>query len=147
MRMIQMTINSKNQEMKNKQLENCVFCKMVKGEMSCVKIWEDEKHFAFLDSNPIMAGHTLVIPKKHTDYVFDLSDEEYAELMLKSKKVGVNIGKKLGPKRVGIAVEGFGVPHVHIHLVPINKGYELNPLNAKPAKVKDLEKIAEKILK
>ncbi|MEX2017172.1 MAG: HIT family protein [Candidatus Pacearchaeota archaeon] len=125
--------------------ENCVFCRIVQGEIPAEKIWEDEKHFAFLDLNPINPGHTLLLPKKHTDYIFDLNDKEYQELMLNAKKIAKILKEKLLPKRVGIAVEGFGVSHVHIHLVPLNKGNELNPERAKNMDSKELKKIADKI--
>lgn len=128
-------------------MEDCVFCKIIKDEKSRQVIWEDENHIAFLDINPISPGHTLLIPKKHTDYFFDLDDREYTELMLKAKEVANKLKVKLNPKRVGVAVEGFGVPHVHVHLVPINRGHEMNPENAKPASVEELIKIADKILK
>ncbi len=132
--------------MSKKKMENCIFCKIIKGEIPCVKIWEDEKYLAFLDANPINPGHTLMLPKKHTDYMFDLEDDEYCELMLNTKKVGIELKSKLKPKKIGVVVEGFGVAHVHVHLVPINKGLELNPLNAKPAKIEELRKLAEKII-
>ena len=91
-------------------MENCVFCKITSGEVGCQKIWEDEKYFAFLDNRPIKPGHLLVLPKKHTDYIFDLEDEEYEELMLRSKDIAKKLKLKLNPKRVGVMVEGFGVP-------------------------------------
>ncbi|MDD4984070.1 MAG: HIT family protein [Candidatus ainarchaeum sp.] len=128
-------------------MENCLFCKFVKGEIPCAKVYESDKAIAFLDINPINPGHILVILKKHVDYIFDLEDKDYKELFLEAKKVAKAIKFALGPKRVGVAVEGFGVPHAHIHLVPINRGYELNPNNAKPMDNKELEKIAEKIRK
>src|SRR3989344_5549201 len=124
--------------------ENCIFCKIVAGEIPSVKIWEDEEYFVMLDVHPINPGHILIIPKKHSDYIFDLSDKEYSELMLKTKETAIILKSKLKPKRVGIAVEGFGVPHVHIHLVPLNKGNELNPERAKPSNPENLKKIAEK---
>src|SRR3989338_10600632 len=101
---------------------DCIFCKIIDGEIPVVKIFEDKKYFAFLDMNPINPGHTLLIPKKHTDYLFDLSDDEYSELMLKAKYLAKLLKNKLAPKRVGILVEGFLIPHAHIHLVPLNKG-------------------------
>ncbi|MBI2004354.1 HIT domain-containing protein [Candidatus Pacearchaeota archaeon] len=88
-------------------MKNCIFCKILKGEISAVKIFEDEKHFAFLDMNPINSGHTLLIPKKHIEYLFDLNDDEYSELMLKAKHLAKLLKNKLVSKRVGIAVEGF----------------------------------------
>ncbi len=128
-----------------KQKENCLFCKIVKGEIPSVKIWEDEKHLAFLDVAPRNLGHVLLIPKKHSEYLFDLNDGEYNELMLKAKFIAKLLKEKLMPKRVGIAVEGFFIPHAHIHIVPLNKGNELNPEAAKPIDKEELNKIAERI--
>jgi len=136
--------------MENKNIteeENCLFCKIISGEIPAVKLWEDEKYFVFLDKSPINPGHTLVLPKKHTDYIFDLDNKEYMELMLKAKEVAKILKKKLNPKRVGMAVEGFAIPHVHIHLVPENRGNELNPERAMDMDVKELNKLAEKITK
>ena len=124
---------------------NCIFCKIVKGEIPAVKILEDKKYFAFLDVNPINPGHVLLIPKKHTDYIFDLEEKEYQELMLKAKKIAKLLKEKLNPKRVGLAVEGFFIPHVHIHIVPLNKGNELNPERAKKMDEVQLKLIANKI--
>lgn len=126
--------------------KNCIFCKIAKEEISAVKIWEDEKYLAFLDVNPINMGHTLLIPKKHTDYIFDLEDEEYFELMLKSKEIAKLLKEKLNPKRIGVIIEGFAVPHIHIHLVPINNPDEICN-KRKPIQSEELNKIAEKILK
>jgi len=128
-------------------MENCIFCKFIKGEIPCEKVYESKTALAFLDINPINPGHTLVIPKKHVDYLFDLDDKDYKDLFLEAKKVAKAIKSALGPKRVGVAVEGFGVPHAHIHLVPINKGYELDPNRAKPMGKEELKKIGEKIRK
>ncbi len=128
-------------------MENCIFCKIVKGEIPCVKIWEDELHLAFLTLGPINPGHTLLIPKKHTDYLFDMEDPEYIKLMEKAKIVSAMLKLSLKPKRVGLAVEGFSVPHVHLHLVPVNNSNELNPERATNPKIDELKKIAEKILK
>jgi histidine triad (HIT) family protein len=126
--------------------ENCIFCKIISGEVSAMKLWEDEKYFIFLDNSPINPGHTLVLPKKHTDYIFDLNDREYIELLLKAKEVGKILKKKLNPKRVGMLVEGFGVHHVHVHLIPLNEGGEMDFKRAKPASDKELNKIAKRIM-
>jgi len=126
---------------------DCVFCKIVEGNIPSVKVWEDEKHLAILDVNPINPGHTLVLLKRHIDYIFDLEDKEYQNLMLAVKKIAKIIKSKLKPKRVGIAVEGFLIPHVHVHLVPINRGNELNPERAKPSSKEELERIAREIRK
>ncbi len=133
--------------MKKQTNNDCIFCKIIAGEIPAAKLWEDEKFFIFLDQSPINPGHTLVIPKKHADYLFDLNEKEYAELMLKAKEVAKVLKKKMDCKRVGMAVEGFFVPHVHVHLVPENKGNELNPERAKPMTPEELNKIKERILK
>lgn len=123
--------------------EECIFCKIIDGKIPAVKVWEDEKHLAFLDVNPIKRGHLLLIPKKHSEYIFDLSDEEYNQLMLKAKEIAGMLKLKLNPKRVGMAIEGFGVPHIHVHLVPINRANELNPEKARHVEDGELNKIAE----
>ena len=126
-------------------MENCIFCKIVNGQIPCVKIKENKEYLAFLDINPINPGHTVLIPKKHTDYIFDLDDREYQELMLEAKDIARLLKRRLRPKRVGLAVEGFFVPHVHVHLVPLQKGNELNPERAKHMHEEELNKIARKI--
>ena len=115
---------------------------MIKGEVPCVKIFEDKDYFVFLDHNPLQIGHTLVLPKKHTDYIFELKDIEYKNLMLKVKDIANNLKLKLKSKRIGLIVEGFGVAHVHVHLVPINHQYELDLIHKKSATNSELEKIA-----
>jgi histidine triad (HIT) family protein len=124
-------------------MENCIFCKIVKGEIPSVRVWEDDKYLTIMDVNPINPGHVLLIPKSHEEYIFDLEDKNYSDLMIEAKKIAKKIKEKLNPKRVGMAIEGFGVPHIHIHLVPINHGNELNPENAKPSTQKELEEIAK----
>jgi len=100
--------------------ENCIFCKIVKGEIPCVKIWEDEKFLAFLDINPNVKGMTLVIPKEHFDsYAFDIDDKNYLELMAATKKVAKLLDKKLKVQRTAMVMEGLGVNHAHIKLYPI----------------------------
>lgn len=108
-----------------------IFSRIVKGEIPSYKVAEDDHYYAFLDINPLQKGHTLVIPKKETDYIFDLSDEELAGLMVFAKKVALAIGKSISCQRVGLAVLGLDVPHAHIHLVPLNGGDELNFCNPK----------------
>ena len=103
-----------------------IFSKIVKGEIPSYKIAEDEKYFAFLDINPLAKGHTLVIPKKETDYIFDLSEEEYAGLMVFSRRIAHAVFKAVPCKRIGVAVIGLEVPHAHVHLVPLNKMSDIN---------------------
>ena len=103
-----------------------IFSKIVKGEIPCNKIAEDERFFAFLDINPVMKGHTLVIPKHEDDYIFHLDDEELAAMMVFAKKVAKAIEKAVPCKRIGVAVIGLEVPHAHIHLVPLRTEADLN---------------------
>ena len=98
-----------------------IFSKIVAGEIPSYKIAEDEKFFCFLDINPMSKGHTLVIPKQETDYLFDLDDDLLKDMIAFSKKVAKAIEKAISCKRVGVMVIGMEVPHAHIHLIPINK--------------------------
>lgn len=97
-----------------------IFSKIIAGEIPCYKIAENDQFFAFLDINPLVKGHTLVVPKREVDYIFDLSDSELAEMHVFAKKVAKAIQKTMPCKRIGVAVLGLEVPHAHIHLVPIN---------------------------
>lgn len=98
-----------------------IFSRIVKGEIPCYKIAEDERFFAFMDINPVAVGHTLVIPKRENDYIFNLDDDEIAEMMVFAKKVAKAIEKAVPCKRIGVAVIGLEVPHAHIHLIPITQ--------------------------
>ncbi len=104
-----------------------IFTKIINGEIPSFKIAEDDKHFAFLDINPVAEGHTLVIPKMEVDYIFDLDDEVLAGLTAFAKKIARAIDESLGTIRTGVIVEGMEVPHAHIHLVPIY--YEGQPVS------------------
>ena len=103
-----------------------IFSKIAAGEIPSWKVAEDENYYAFLDINPIAEGHTLVIPKKEVDYIFDLDDETYLGLTAFAKKVAVALKKAIPCKRIGVAVLGMEVPHTHIHLVPLNKESDLD---------------------
>ncbi|WP_440880352.1 HIT family protein [Tenacibaculum sp. C7A-26P2] len=98
-----------------------VFTQIVKGEIPSYKIAEDEKFYAFLDINPNTQGHTLVVPKKEENKLFDLSEKEYSDLMAFSYRVAKAIEKTIDCERVGMSVIGLEVPHVHVHLIPIKK--------------------------
>jgi len=98
-----------------------IFSKIIAGEIPCYKVAEDNKFFAFLDINPLVKGHTLVVPKEEVDYIFDLSDEDLAAMHVFAKKVAHAIEKTFPCKKVGVAVVGLEVPHAHIHLIPIQK--------------------------
>ena len=104
-----------------------IFTKIAKGEIPAYKVAEDENYFAFLDIFPVAKGHTLVIPKKEVDYLFDLDDELYTGLQLFTKKVAAGLKKAIPCEKVGVLVLGLEVPHAHIHLVPMqNEGDLLN---------------------
>lgn len=103
-----------------------IFTKIIKGEIPSYKIAEDDKHFAFLDINPLQSGHTLVVPKRELDYIFDLGDEELTDLTVFAKKIAVAMKKVLPCKRIGMSVVGLEVPHVHIHLIPIHQVSDMN---------------------
>ncbi len=103
-----------------------VFSKIIEGDIPCYKIAESEDYFAFLDINPLTKGHTLVIPKLETDYLFDLDNDNYSGLMLFAKRVAIAIKKTIECERIGVAVIGLEVPHAHIHLVPINGIYDID---------------------
>jgi histidine triad (HIT) family protein len=123
-----------------------IFTKIIKGEIPCYKIAEDERYFAFLDINPLMAGHTLVVPKTETDYIFDMSDDDLSGMILFSKKIAAAIEKAIPCGRIGIAVIGLEVPHAHIHLVPVNTMADLNFRNPKlKFTPEEFTKIAKKI--
>ena len=103
-----------------------IFSKIIAGEIPSYKVAEDENFFAFLDINPLAVGHTLVVPKKEIDYIFDLDDETLAAMMLFAKKVAKAIKKAIPCQRVGLTVIGLEVLHAHIHLVPINKESDIH---------------------
>lgn len=103
-----------------------IFSKIVAGEIPSHKILEDEHHLAFLDINPLKMGHTLVIPKKEQDYIFDISDDELSQLMIFAKKVAAMIKQTIPCKKVGMSVVGLEVAHAHVHLIPIDQVEDMN---------------------
>ncbi|RLD82919.1 MAG: HIT family protein [Bacteroidetes bacterium] len=103
-----------------------IFTRIIEGEIPSYKVAEDDKFFAFLDIRPLAKGHTLVIPKQETDYIFDLEDELLGEMIKFSKHLGLAIEKVVPCKRMGMTVLGLEVPHAHIHLVPINSVYDID---------------------
>jgi histidine triad (HIT) family protein len=132
-------------------MKDCVFCKIVRGEIYCVKIWEDKNYLAFLDIMPFTEGMTLVIPKKHYESnLSKLSDSDYSKLFLAAKKVIKILEKGVGAERIAIVVEGLDVNHAHVKLYPIFKvGEEYRGLSFKSSPKKsseELQRVAEKIL-
>ena len=103
-----------------------IFSRIINGEIPCYKIAETDRFFAFLDINPLMEGHTLVVPKHETDYIFNIEDDELGQMMVFAKQVAKKIEKAIPCKRIAVAVIGLEVPHAHIHLVPITKEGDLD---------------------
>ncbi|HKR06383.1 MAG TPA: HIT family protein [Bacteroidia bacterium] len=125
-----------------------IFTRIVNGEIPCYKVAENEKFLAFLDISPLAKGHTLVIPKKEIDYIFDIDDSLLGELFIFSKKVGLAIEKVIPCKRIGITVIGLEVPHAHVHLIPINNVSDMNFARPKLSfKPEELKETAERINK
>lgn len=122
-----------------------IFSKIVAGKIPCYKIYEDQNHLAFLDINPFALGHTLVIPKKEVNKIYDLSLEEYQNLMGVVYKLSKVIEKAISCKRVGLTVLGLEVPHAHVHLVPLNTEDDMNIHNKLKLTEKEFLDIAEKI--
>lgn len=108
-----------------------IFTRIVNGEIPCHRVAETSDCLAFLDISPLTEGHTLVIPKKEIDYLFDIEDPEYQRLMIFAKRVAGAIRKTISCKRIGVAVIGLEVPHAHIHLIPINHVGDINFSNPK----------------
>jgi histidine triad (HIT) family protein len=126
-------------------MADCIFCKIIAGEIPGTKIWEDEDFLAFLDINPMNPGHTLLIPKRHQEYLFEVEEPLYSKIFDAAKKLSGPIKRAMGAKRIGVVVEGFLVPHVHIHLVPLHSGGELSFGRSKKATPEELQETAEKI--
>ncbi len=125
--------------------ENCIFCKIIKGKIQSSKIWEDYEYFAFLDIRPVNPGHTLIVPKKHVDNIFDLDQRTYSGLFAAAQMLSKPIQQANNSKRIGMVVEGFLVPHAHLHLVPLNHGGDISFAKTTKPTIEELERIAEKI--
>ena len=122
-----------------------IFTKIIKGEIPCYKIAEDDYFLAFLDVNPNAKGHTLCVPKQEIDKLFDLEDELYLGLMQFSKKIAVALEKSVPCKRIGMAVIGLEVPHAHVHLIPLNEMSEMTFKNKVSLTKEEFEALAKKI--
>ncbi|MCL5784553.1 MAG: HIT family protein [Patescibacteria group bacterium] len=128
-------------------MEDCIFCKIIKGEIPSAKVWENEDFLAFLTIAPINPGHTLIIPKKHTDYIFDLDDETLGKILVVSRPIARAIEKAFHPAtgRVGIMVAGLAVPHAHVHLIPMNAERDLDFNKAQNVPFEEIQANAQKI--
>ncbi len=128
-------------------MDNCIFCKIITGEIPSFKVWEDDNNLAFLTIRPHTEGHTLVVPKKHTDYIFDLSNDEYSNLMFAAKAIASKLNNTFKPNsgKVGMVVAGLEVPHAHIHLIPMNKELDLEFSIAQQATPEKLTEVLKKL--
>jgi histidine triad (HIT) family protein len=128
-------------------VEDSIFTKIIKGEIPCYKIAENDNFIAFLDVNPLQEGHTLVVPKTQIDYIYDLPEDILSELFIFSKSVAKKIEVSIKCERIGIAVIGLEVPHAHIHLIPINEISDMNFQNQRIELNKDgFQNIRDKII-
>ncbi len=123
-----------------------VFTRIISGEIPSYKIAEDDRFYAFLDISPLAKGHTLVVPKQETDYIFDIDDAQHKDLWDFAKRVAKAVKSAVPCKRIGIAVIGLEVPHAHIHLIPMNKVSDMNFASPKLSfPSEEMEEIAQKI--
>ena len=127
-------------------MENCIFCKIIKGEIPCTKIYEDKNFLAFLDIQPVSDGHLLIIPKKHTVWMQDTDDETISGIFKLAKKLMLAIKKGIGCDYVQLSVVGKDVPHFHIHLIPRNLKDNLPMFPTKTFKEKESIEAAKKII-
>src|SRR5687767_2288272 len=126
-------------------MENCIFCSIIKNNDPHHEIiWSDENHIALLDVNPVKEGHVLVIPKKHTEHIFDMPEDDYLDLLKASRTVAAKIQKIYESKRIAMFVTGTSVPHTHVHLLPINNEGELGTFHHTKLEGTDFKRIADK---
>jgi histidine triad (HIT) family protein len=128
-------------------MEDCIFCKIVAGVEPAHKIWESDEFLAFLSIHPINPGHTCLIPKSHVDYLFDLEEPLYSKIFQAARQLSGPIKAATNAKRIGVAIEGFSVPHVHVHLVPLYHLAELDPHRHIKQDQAELAEMAEQIVR
>ena len=119
----------------------CIFCEIIEGSKKSFKVWENRDFLLLLVPEQINPGHVILIAKKHVDYIFDIKEPLYSRIFKTAKKISLILKNITKAKRIGVAIEGFGVRHIHIHLVPVNKGNELNPERAKTVSRKRLQEM------
>lgn len=130
------------------EVQDSIFTKIVQGEIPCHKVYEDEHTLAFLDINPVQPGHTLVIPKKQVEFVWDMDEETYGAVMKTAHHVAKRLQKVMGRKYVGEAVVGIDVPHAHVHLIPFDEPEQLKKVltpEVNPVTQEELAEIATKL--
>ncbi len=124
-------------------MANCIFCKIINNEIPSFKVAEDGQFLAFLSIAPINPGHTLVIPKKHSEYIFETEDEILSKILIFSKPIAKKLEKAIKPKtgKIGIMVAGLEVPHTHIHLIPMDQEDDLTFQKAKQVSMEELKRV------
>jgi histidine triad (HIT) family protein len=136
---------SKNAQAQTNIKTDCVFCSFVAGKGKFFKVWEDKHFLAFLDHKPINPGHTLLIPKQHFEYIFELDKNLYVKIFERARKLAAPLKTATDAARIGVIIEGFGVAHVHVHLVPLHKSGELLKKGETGITDEEFSKTAEKI--
>ncbi len=126
-------------------MNNCVFCEMIAGTQSSYFVWQDDRYFTMLDKRPLMTGHLLVIPKVHVDYFFDMDENLYRDIFVLARRIEPVLKRFSGAKRIGLAVEGFGVSHAHLHIIPIMKHGGLDSQLAHDVPENELSATAEQL--
>ena len=124
-----------------------IFTKIINKELPATFVYEDDKHIAILDVNPNAKGHTLCVPKKEVNKIFDLEEQEYLDLLLFSRKVAIGIEKSVACKRIGLSVIGLEVPHVHVHLIPLSTMEDARFTSKVKVSTEEMQKLAEDIRK
>ena len=124
---------------------DCIFCRIAQGRAPAHVVWSDAEHVAFLDIAPIAAGHLLLIPREHVPWVDELAAEAHARLFARVRALARPVADAAGAPHAGIAVEGYGVPHAHVHLVPTWRGGELDPCRQRPASDAELRVAADRL--
>lgn len=124
---------------------SCIFCRIARGDAPAFVVWEDETHVAFLDARPITPGHLLVVPRSHVPWVEDLTPDAHARLFAVVRRLARPVAAAAGAPHAGIAVEGYGVAHAHVHLVPVQKAGDLDPCRQGPADRAALAQAADRL--
>lgn len=124
---------------------DCLICRIVAGTASAHVVWEDAGHVAFLDVNPMRPGHTVLVPRAHARTVYDLPPDGFAALFAVVRRLGPALAWAAGAERAAIAVEGYGIAHAHVHLVPTTGGNQLDPCRQAPASADDLDEMAARL--
>lgn len=126
-------------------MNDCLFCKILEGDLPAYRIWENQEFLAILDINPNTPGHTLLLPKVHLPYVFDLEENLYSSLFATAKTLSPVLLEATQAKRIGVVIQGFTVPHAHVHLVPMNDVHDLDDARASPASKSELSSMSLKL--